>query len=385
VIHNLKHPITGAKEPYTVARLPSCGEDRVYAKERALIERVRAELAEGRPCVIYCRQTGTRDIQPRLERLIRGHVPEARTFILTQAVDAERREAVIERAIASGTNVVLCNPELVKTGLDLIHFPTLIFYELVFNLSTLMQAAARSYRLNQTHAQCKAYYLYAEGTMEQTAVQLMSRKQRAAKLLTGDIGLTGLDALTEGEGGFEEALLEAIGRDETLLDPAPFFRAEAKVGAVDDEDAAYWNVEAAAEADGRSALAPETDAAVTLIDEPAGLRRVEAVTAYLETVHLMADEREWAARRAELLALLDGGTVDGIAAWLSEHRVVFPGFEREVAAKFVALVGADTTAAPRLRPSRPPAGKRSPEVERPPLGFPEPVCAEPFTQQLALF
>jgi hypothetical protein len=32
------------------------------------------------------------------------------------------------------------------------------------------------------------------GTMEHTAVQLMSRKQRAAKLLTGDIGLTGLDA-----------------------------------------------------------------------------------------------------------------------------------------------------------------------------------------------
>ena len=79
--------------------------------------------------------------------------------------------------------------------------------------------------------------------MEQTAVQLMSRKQRAAKLLTGDIGLTGLDALTEGEGGFEEALLEAIGRDETLLDPTELFKAEAKVGEIDQEDAAYWNVE----------------------------------------------------------------------------------------------------------------------------------------------
>lgn len=68
----------------------------------------------------------------------------------------------------------------------------------------MMQAAGRSYRLNQTHKHCKTYYLFYEGTMEQTAVQLMSRKQRAAKLLTGDIGLTGLDALTEGEGGFEE-------------------------------------------------------------------------------------------------------------------------------------------------------------------------------------
>ena len=79
--------------------------------------------------------------------------------------------------------------------------------------------------------------------MEATAVQLMSRKQRAAKLLTGDTGLTGLDALTEGEGGFEEALLDAIGRDETLLDPSALFKAQAAQSEVDAEDAAFWNVE----------------------------------------------------------------------------------------------------------------------------------------------
>ena len=55
--------------------------------------------------------------------------------------------------------------------------------------------------------------------MEHTAVQLMSRKQRAAKLLTGDIGLTGLDATYEWRSGFEEALLDAIAKDESLLDP----------------------------------------------------------------------------------------------------------------------------------------------------------------------
>ena len=182
----------------------SFGEDRIFAKEQALIDLVRSELEQNRPCVIYVRQTATRDIQPRIENLIRQHVPLARTFILKNTVDAERREAVIEAEVAKGTNIVISNPELVKTGLDLVFAPTLIFYEIVFNLGTMMQAAGRSYRLNQTHNHCKTYYLFCEGTMEQTAVQLMSRKQRAAKLLTGDIGLTGLDALTEGEGGFEE-------------------------------------------------------------------------------------------------------------------------------------------------------------------------------------
>ena len=155
----------------------------------------------------------------------------------------DEREQIINQQIASGANIIICNPELVKTGLDLIYFPTLIFLEITFNLSTMMQAAARAYRLNQTHEQCKTIYLFAEGTMEHTAVQLMSRKQRAAKLLTGDVGLTGLDALTERESGFEEALLEAIAKDEALLDPSEMFKASAGQNEVDSEDMAYWNVE----------------------------------------------------------------------------------------------------------------------------------------------
>jgi len=242
VIHNLKHPVTGEKLAHIVATIPSFGEHHVYAKEQALIDLVQEELAAGRPCVVYLRQTCTRDIQPRIEALLREHVPNAQPYILKNTVAAERREAVIEAELAKGMNVLICNPELVKTGLDLLFAPTLIFYEIVFNLGTQMQAAARSYRLNQTHAHCKVVYLYAEGTMEQTAVQLMSRKQRAAKLLTGDVGLTGLDALTEGEGGFEQALLDAIGRDEALVNPAELFKAEGAAGEIDAEDSAYWNV-----------------------------------------------------------------------------------------------------------------------------------------------
>ncbi|MCC6615318.1 MAG: hypothetical protein IT320_17720 [Anaerolineae bacterium] len=408
VIHNLKHPITGAKEPYTVASLPSYGEDRIYAKEQALIDLVQAELSANRPCVVYFRQTATRDIQPRLESLLRQQVPEARTFILKNTVSAERREAVIEREIAKGTNVVLCNPELVKTGLDLIHFPTLIFYELVFNLSTLMQAAARSYRLNQTHTHCKVVYLYAEGTMEQTAVQLMSRKQRAAKLLTGDIGLTGLDALTEGEGGFEEALLEAIGRDESLLDPSQLFKASEAASEIDTEDAAYWNVEGndgggdsppMDEPDPLFALALELGATISPVDEmphsvqgeaeEIAVRPVETIAAYLETVHLIADDALWMRLRADLMTLLDGGAAAEIAAWLTEHHVVFPGCEQEVSAKLLTLTGSGETT-PTIhvvKPQRPLSSNSLRRTERSVIAFPQRETDDEIlvAQQLALF
>jgi superfamily II DNA or RNA helicase len=397
VIHNLKHPITGEKLPHIVTSIPSYGEDRVYAKEQALIDLVRSELEQNRPCVIYIRQTATRDIQPRIEALIRQHVPAAKTFILKNTVEAERREAVIEGEVAKGTNVVISNPELVKTGLDLVFAPTLIFYEIVFNLGTMMQAAGRSYRLNQTHTHCKTYYLFCEGTMEQTAVQLMSRKQRAAKLLTGDVGLTGLDALTEGEGGFEEALLEAIGRDEALLDPSDLFKKSEAQGDIDTEDAAYWNVELtepkveplAAEAV-QTALVdtfhddpliqeairlggvvseieteqPELKGTATVLPDHEPQWFAQSITSYLDGVHLIADDSQRAKLQAKLLLILANGVQadDGtysvvgmcdpdfnqypvheetlmrhVRSWLKEHRFVFAGCEAEVAANIVRL------------------------------------------------
>ncbi|MDX1993679.1 MAG: DUF6094 domain-containing protein, partial [bacterium] len=387
VIHNLKHGLTGEKQPHIVTSIPSYGEERVFAKEQALIDLVRAELAENRPCVIYLRQTDTRDIQPRIESLIRRHIPEARPFILKNTVDAERREKVIDAEVAKGTNVLICNPTLVQTGLDLIAFPTLIFYEITFNLSTMMQAAARSYRLNQTHTLCKVYYLFYEATMEQTAVQLMSRKQLAAKLLTGDIGLTGLDALTEGEGGLEEALLAAIGRDEALLDPSELFKADSHQSAIDAEDAAYWNVEvdeAPAAIELKRILSesiandPLIAAAVALggvvhpFQERLSARQsvpedhlsllVQSVGSYLNTVHILADTNQFTRLQMELLTILTNGAADEtthvlgmfdslftqdpqhemalqgwLQSWLKEYRLVFTGCEVEVAAQIIRL------------------------------------------------
>ena len=71
----------------------------------------------------------------------------------------------------------------------------------------------------------------------------MSRKQRAAKILTGDTGLTGLDALTEGEGGFEAALLNAITETDALIDPRDLFTQDAIEDDITNEDNAFWNVD----------------------------------------------------------------------------------------------------------------------------------------------
>ncbi|MCL4255141.1 MAG: hypothetical protein KJ043_15360, partial [Anaerolineae bacterium] len=46
------------------------GGDELFPKEQELITYVQEELAEGRACIIYCRQTQKNDIQPRLQSLL---------------------------------------------------------------------------------------------------------------------------------------------------------------------------------------------------------------------------------------------------------------------------------------------------------------------------
>lgn len=332
VIHNLKDPFSTEKRPHIVTQIPSYGEDRIYAKEQALIDLVKAELEADRPCVVYVRQTVTNDIQPRLEQLLRQHIPQAQPFILRNSVSAERREKVIEAERAKGMNILICNPELVKTGLDLLFTPTLIFYEITFNLSTMMQAAARAYRLNQTHTHCKTVYLYYEGTMEQTAVQLMSRKQRAAKLLTGELGLTGLEALTDGEGGLEEALMDAIGKEESLLDPSAMFKADST--AIDAEDQAFW----AAEVTEKSPVIPPVEIAPIQVQKE--VNRWTKLTDYLDDIHLIYDDEKRMSLQTELLQLIETQPeASVISAWLKANRFVFAGCEDESAAEIMRLAG----------------------------------------------
>ena len=87
----------------------------------------------------------------------------------------------------------------------------------------------------------KVMYLYHTGTMEQQAIQLMSRKQRSAKIVTGDIGLSGLDELTSDEGSFEKELMDTLASTQTINDPQALFTRKE-----DDDytriDAAFWNV-----------------------------------------------------------------------------------------------------------------------------------------------
>lgn len=100
------------------------------------------EKLAGRRVLAYTIYSGTRDTAARV------HLLEVRGFkvaVLRATVDASKREDWVADQVERGVDVVVCNPELVKTGLDLLEFPTIVFMQSGFNVYTVQQAARRSW------------------------------------------------------------------------------------------------------------------------------------------------------------------------------------------------------------------------------------------------
>ena len=109
------------------------------------------------------------------------------TAILDQRVPTTRREEWVDKRLGEGVKVLIVNPALVETGLDLNAFTTLIFYNMAYNLYIFRQAARRSYRINQTAPKIEVYMYYYKDTMQQRALKLMASKKRWIGLNSGSL------------------------------------------------------------------------------------------------------------------------------------------------------------------------------------------------------
>ncbi len=232
VIHKTPYlDAAGQRIERVVTTLKSFGEDRLYPKEEELLRILREELAENRPCVVFVAQSGTLDIQPRLEDLIRKHVPSAKPIILrSNTVATDERDGWLKKQVAQGNNVLICHPKLVGTGLDLLDFKTLIFFEQLYSLYDTAQASRRHWRIGQT-AECKVMYLFYQNTLEAQAIELISQKQAAAALLGGDADGGGLAQLSGGASSLEAELAKSIAASEMVVDVTKLFQQKAHASA----------------------------------------------------------------------------------------------------------------------------------------------------------
>jgi len=156
---------------------------RLLPKEKELIKLIKNEIGLGRKVLCYLVFTGRRDIRPRLEKVLRDE--GFRVGVLDAKVEPIKREAWIEKHQDS-MDVLLVNSELVKTGLDLYAFPTVVFFQTGYNIFTLRQAARRSWRIGQEKP-VRVYFFCYEGTMQEVALTLIAKKLEVALVVEGDL------------------------------------------------------------------------------------------------------------------------------------------------------------------------------------------------------
>ena len=170
---------------------PAYSDDRVLPHHEWLAEYAATEVARGRRVLVYVEHTSTNDIMPDVAAKITALAAERHgvslqvgTLRSTTVKPGERRAWFAARE-ADGTNLVLCNPKLVKTGLNLIGWPSIVVLEPVYSLFTLHQAKRRAFRPTQT-LDCSVTYVCYGGSMSEKAISIVARKSAAAAILNGD-------------------------------------------------------------------------------------------------------------------------------------------------------------------------------------------------------
>ena len=200
----VKHP----RSKDTLAFVPSIfADEQRMPKEQALIDLCLAEKAKGRKVLAYTVYSGTRDTTSRLKRLLEQ--AGLKVAVLRASVDTARREDWILDQVDRGVDVLVTNPELVKTGLDLLDFPTIVFLQTGYNVYTLQQAARRSWRIGQRQAVRVVFLGYA-GSSQIACLQLMAKKIAVAQSTSGDAPISGLDSLNDDGESVEVALAKQI-------------------------------------------------------------------------------------------------------------------------------------------------------------------------------
>jgi len=199
-------PETQRRERFLIAQPEDLDPEFVYAKERRLIEIVKAELETGRRrCHVYAVYTQKRDVTRRLASILERE--GIRVAVLTSDVPPEKREGWFAQKLREGVQVTISHPRIIETGIDLLAQCSLIFFESGYSLHTLRQASRRSWRIGQRQP-VHVFYLHYEGTMQSSCLRLMGKKMLVSLAMEGKFCREGLQTLEE-----DEDILTALARE----------------------------------------------------------------------------------------------------------------------------------------------------------------------------
>ena len=184
--------VIDSEDDRLIVSIPPLAGDETYPKEQALIDLALEEKKAGRRVLIYTTHTDTRDLTGRIEQFLNRE--GIRTQVLkSTTVKSEKREEWVGRKVQEGVDALIYNPRLVQTGLDLVDFPTICWFETDYSVYTMRQASRRSWRIGQTRP-VKVVFMVYENTIQTEALRLVAKKMRSSLAVEGELPEEGLIA-----------------------------------------------------------------------------------------------------------------------------------------------------------------------------------------------
>lgn len=166
------------------------------SKEDELLTLVQERLKAGEKVMVFYSWVNKTDIGESLLKMFKDNRINA--YELKSSVAPDKREEWVNKHLEQGMDVMICNPKLVETGLTLLDFTSIVFYQMGYNLFTMRQASRRSWRLSQTK-DVKVYFMYYQTSIQEQTLSLMATKLQAAMALEGKFSEEGLRAMSNNE------------------------------------------------------------------------------------------------------------------------------------------------------------------------------------------
>lgn len=217
-------------------------EGTLFPKEQDLIELVKQERASGRRVLVYCTHTQTRDITKRLEQILQG--AGLRSAILPATVAPERRMQWIDDRTAQGLDVLITNPRLVSTGLDLVDYPTLAWFEVDYSTYLVRQASRRSWRPFLQKRPVHVQFLLYKQTVQEHAWALVAAGIKSALQTEGDLTAEGLSHYQQPDDIMTQLVQQVLDQNASVLSAETMF---AELAALYEQDRPAETEEAAPE------------------------------------------------------------------------------------------------------------------------------------------
>ena len=175
-----------------IVQVPPLSEDKLYPKEKALIDLVAAERLEGRRVLVYVTHTGTRDITGRMEDILTRHGFRV-AVMKADAVAPDKQGEVGRRQGEAGAGRAHLPPApgADRARPDRLPDPLLVRDD--YSVYVMRQASRRSWRIGQTRP-VKVVYMAYRNTLQADALKLVAKKLQSSLAVEGELPEDGLAA-----------------------------------------------------------------------------------------------------------------------------------------------------------------------------------------------